>query len=317
MLEDNKAAKLFLSAIIGEEIIELDYIQNEVTREKIPLLKDDKDNDKDKDTDISLIQISRFDFSAKIKTESGFKTIAIELQRAKFLADLMRFRRYLGLHYQREDNSYKDADGDIHPRQIYYIFFLGYDTNLPPCPVLKVDYSVRDACSGEVFQTTDEFITGLHHVSWVIQIGLLKASRRNRLEQILSIFDQSNALENHQLLDIDDENYPKEYRVILRRLRKAMENYEIRRKMELEDDVLNAYKKKNREVARLNKLVADKDKIIDENNQTIEKNAQDLADANQTITEQGQTIEKNAQDLAEANAVIEALKKQLGLKSAR
>ena len=261
MLEDNKVAKLFLSAIIGEEILELDYIQNEVTREKVPLIEEDSDK--------SPLQISRFDFAAKIKAESGPKTVTIELQRAKFLADLMRFRRYLGLHFQREDNSYKDDNDKVHPRQIYCIFFLGYETNLPACPVLKVDYNVKDAFSGVVLSTIDEFITGLHHVSWIIQINLLKASRRNELEEILSVFDQTNILDNRQLLDINDETYPEAYRVIIRRLRKAMEDYDIRRKMELEDDVLNAFQKQAREMKKLNMVVAQQGQAIADKDQTI------------------------------------------------
>jgi hypothetical protein len=278
MLEDNKVAKLFLSAIIGEEILELDYIQNEVTYEKAILLEDNK----------SPIQISRFDFAAKIKTESGPKTVTIELQRAKLLADLMRFRRYLGLHFQREDNSYKDDNDKIHPRQIYCIFFLGYETTLPACPVLKVDYNVKDVFSDTVLSTTDEFITGLHHVSWVIQINHLKASRRNQLEQILSVFDQTNALDNQRLLDIDDETYPEAYRVIIRRLRKAMEDYDIRRKMELEDDVLNAFQKQAMEVEKLNMVVAQQGQAIADKDQTIST----LSNQNESLSNELNELKK-------------------------
>jgi archaellum component FlaC len=283
MLEDNKVAKLFLSAIIGEEILELDYIQNEVTRENIdekvtgPIIFIDEEK--------KPLKISRFDFAAKIKTETGFKTVTIELQRARYLSDLMRFRRYLGINYQREANSYRDDDDNMHPRQIYCIFFLGYETTLPPRPVLKVDYNVKDASSGEELYTEDEFVAGLHHISWIIQIGHLKERRRNELEQILSVFDQSNILDNQQLLYVDDEAYPEAYQVIIRRLRKAMEDYDLRRKMELEDDVLNAFQKQAREMERLKKTVAD--------------NAKTIADKDQAISTLSSQYETVSQELAE------------------
>jgi len=98
LLEDNKVAKLLLSAIIGEQIEELDFSAQERTVE-VPRSKKES----------QPLTVCQFDFSAKVKTENGYKTISIELQKAKYLADLIRFRRYLGLHYQHPDNSYVEV----------------------------------------------------------------------------------------------------------------------------------------------------------------------------------------------------------------
>jgi len=97
MLEDNKVAKLFLSAIIGENIEELEFSPQERTVE-IP----------GRTVESSPLTVCRFDFSAKILTEAGFKTVTVELQKAKLQSDLMRFRRYLGVQYQNPDNTCDD-----------------------------------------------------------------------------------------------------------------------------------------------------------------------------------------------------------------
>jgi hypothetical protein len=175
MLEDSQVAKLFLSAIIGEHITELEFHAQEHTVE-IPSTSVER----------APLTVCHLDFSAKIETPKGFRTVLIELQKAKFLSDLMRFRRYLGVHYQSSDT----AQG-ARSRQIYCIYFLNYGMGLPPRPVLTVDYRVHDVCTGDEFPASGEFVSGLHHRSWIVQIRRLKKRRRNDLEKILSIFDQS------------------------------------------------------------------------------------------------------------------------------
>jgi len=251
MLEDNKVAKLFLSAIIGENIIELEFS----TQERMVEIKPP---DKEK----MPLTVCRLDFSAKIKTETGFKTVIIELQKAKYLSDLMRFRRYLGLHYQDTDNSFDDKQ--VKARQIYCIYFLDYGMDLPARPVLKVNYKVWDAYTGDEFPASSEFVSGLRHRSWIVQIHQLKERRRNELEKILSVFDQSNVTYSRHILDVDEETFPGDYREIIRRLRKAMEDPQKRREMELEDDIIKELQDKERQIEEKNKTIADMGKTIAE-----------------------------------------------------
>ena len=255
MLEDDKVAKLFLSAIIGEDIIELDFSAQErtveVPYERTPVSKER-----------APLTVCRLDFSAKIKTENGFKTVIIELQKAKFLSDLMRFRRYLGLHYQSANNTYDERQEKA--RQIYCIYFLDYGMDLPPRPVLKVDYMVRDAYTGDEFPVAGEFVSGLHHRSWIVQIHQLRQNRRNDLEKILSIFDQNNITDSRYILDVDEESFPEAYQQIIRRLRKAGESSQKRREMELEDDIVKELQDKERQIEKKEEELKEKDKTIAE-----------------------------------------------------
>ena len=272
MLEDNKVAKLFLSAIIGETIAELDFSAQERT---VEIQRRDKEN--------PPLTVCHFDFSAKIETEAGFKTVTIELQKAKLTSDLMRFRRYLGLQYQNSSNTY---DGKAEKaRQIYCIYFLDYGTDLPARPVLKVNYKVEDAYTGDEFPASGEFVAGLHHRSWIVQIRELKKRRRNDLEKILSIFDQSNVTDVRHILDVDDETFPEEYRQIIRRLRKAMEDPKKRREMELEDDIIKELQDKERLIEENAKVLKEKDRVLKENAKALKEKDKVLKEKDKTIAE--------------------------------
>ena len=289
MLEDNKVAKLFLSAIIGEEIIELEFSAQERTVE-MQSIKKGKKKQKEK---VSLT-VCRIDFSAKIKTEAGFKTVIIELQKAKYLADLLRFRRYLGLHYQSPSNTFDSQHEKA--RQIYCIYFLAFGMDLPPSPVLKVYYTVQDVSTGDIFPASGDFVSGLHHRSWIVQINRLKKSRRNDLEKLLGIFDQSNLTDLRYILNVDDENFPEEYRIIIRRLRKAMEDPQKRREMELEDEII-------KELQDMERQIEQKDNIISGLNKTIYNKDQALADHAKQLDVKDQTIAELEKELAKYKTV--------------
>jgi hypothetical protein len=166
MMSDSRVAKSFLSAIIGEKIVELDFTSTEYTL-KTGVKKSRIDRT------LEQIVVCRFDFAAKIETENGnCKTVIIELQKAKFATDIMRFRRYLGTVYQsRENTSDKHR---VKARQIYCVYLLNYEIGLSDSPIIKVDYTVSDLTTGEELEKRNEFIESLNHKSWIVQVKQLK-----------------------------------------------------------------------------------------------------------------------------------------------
>ncbi len=83
-------------------------------------------------------------------------------------------------------------------------------------------------------------------------------------EQLLSIFDQSRKTTDGQILNIREEGYPTKYRPLIRRLQKAASESEIRKKMDIEDEVLE-------ELQDLERLIAKKDKRLKENERKSQK----------------------------------------------
>ena len=311
LLEDNKVAKTFLSAIIGETITELDFsAQENVIKVELEDTETKKMNETValKTNETITLTVCRFDFSAKIKTETGFKTIGIELQKSKLLTNVERFRKYLSIRYSSPDNTYlvakekpkKKSEEHEEPemqkksRQIYCIYILDYGMDLPPVPVLKVFYNAEDVFSGEKFPAKGEFIEGLHHLSWIVQIPELKEKRRNNLEKLLSVFDQSTMTDSRYILDIDDSDFPEEYKDVVRRLIKAKEDPKKMREMELEDDILNELRKREQ---AMQKAIA--------RAEAAEAQAKEKVEAAEEKAKNAEEKAKNAAAEAEANAKAE------------
>lgn len=66
--------------------------------------------------------------------------------------------------------------------------------------------------NNELLRFANPFIEALTHDAIVIQVKHLKQSRRTVLEQFLSIFDQSNRLDNTgHILAINEVDYPEKF----------------------------------------------------------------------------------------------------------
>ena len=270
MMSDSRVAKSLLSAIIGERIVELEFTSTEYTL-KTGIEK------RQIDRTFEQITVCRFDFAAKIETSTGeYKTIIIELQKAKFAADIMRFRRYLGLMYQSAENTYDEHR--VKARQIYCIYFLNYEVGLSDSPVIKVDHKVSDLTTGEELDNRNEFIESLNHKTWIVQVRQLKERRRNELENLLSIFDQHNVCNDKHILNVDENQFSEEYRHIIRKLREACESQKVRGEMQMEDDYISELLMKDEIIAEQDKAIEEKDKAIEEKDKSLLEQQERIAE---------------------------------------
>ena len=278
MMEDNTVAKLVVSSIIGEEVLELEPKPQERTREKLQIGSDD-----------SSLTVYRLDFSAKIKIPSGQKLVHIEMQKASLPTDIPRFRRYLGEQYIDPDNNINTTNGTV-GLQIYCIYFLGKDLGFKDAPVLKINSNVKDVATSEIIETTSDFIDSLHHKSWVVQINCLKDHRRNELEQLLAVFDQSNITRDWHILNVSEEDFPEKFRLIIRRLKSAASDSKVKKQMKVEDEFIR-YLQDCIRVER-DKVIEEKDKTIEESKKTIEEKDKTIEEKDKTIVEKDKEIEE-------------------------
>ena len=267
MMEDLKVAKTLISAIIGEEVEELDFCPQEI-------------NVKYKEGSMTVV---RADFLARIKTAEGYKAVIIELQKALLSSDIRRFRRYVGSQYQSATNVYEDENKISHARPIYCIFFLGHALGNINIPVLTVTNHVRDRATGKELQLRHEFIDCLHHKSWIVQISKLKKHRRDDLEKLLSIFDQSNLTDSNHILNVSESDFPKEYRHIIRRLKQAAESKEITEQMTAEDELISDFQQLARVIAAKEEYIEEQDKKLEEKDKKIEEKDKALATSQQAL----------------------------------
>ena len=220
----------------------------------------------------------RLDFAAKIRLkEGGYRKVIIEIQKAKFSTDIMRFRRYLGEQYRNRENVYHDEEGNRKALPIISIYFLGHRLRGTDRAVIKVQREYCDGITGEKLSCREEFIESLTHDSFVVQIPGLQQPYRSRLEQLLSIFDQHRKVNDH-ILEINEEDYPEEYQRLVRRLIRAAAEKQVMDTMDAEDDILE-------ELENLERTIEKKDKTIQEHEEKLEENKKELEEKDRVIKE--------------------------------
>jgi hypothetical protein len=272
LLDDEKVARLLLSALLGKEVLEVQFRPTEVHHEAPR-------------PDGTQLLVLRMDFAATLRlANGGRKLVLVEIQKARTAWDVQRFRRYLGSNYASPENVCLDPDGNEQALPIVTIYFLGEGLERVDVPVLRINRHYLDVATGEEVRITDPFVEALTHDCIVVQINRLKNRRRTELERLLEVFDQGRAarLDPH-LLDILEENFPEHYRAVLRRLMRAGAEQEVREKMDIEDDILTAFQKEARKSSDLRQAMVEKDQAL------IEKD-QALIEKDQAIEEMGRLI---------------------------
>ena len=146
-------------------------------------------------------------------------------------------RRYLGEHYAAPSNvTASEAGGRPRALPLTTIYFLGHRLAHTDATVLKVGREYVDAVTGERLREREEFVESLTHDSYVIQIPLLPDHRRNDLERLMGVFDQSRRTSSRHFLEVDESELPPKYAPVLRRLLGAAGSREVRDAMIVEDE---------------------------------------------------------------------------------
>jgi hypothetical protein len=267
MMEDNDVAKLLVSKILDEEVVKLDFLPQENIV----------------DVERRSLTVYRMDFKAQIKTLNGEKTVIIEVQKAKFPTDIIRFRKYLGEQYIK--SQYVNIP-------IVSIYFLGYGLDHIKAPVVKVQREYIDLTTNTVIYERESFIESLTHDSYVIQVKYLKAPYKSELEQFLMIFDQSEATGDAHFLKINENEYPEVYEKVMRRLIKAASEPDIRREMEIEDEIIQVLDDLERSVEEQKNTIEEQKKALEEKDKVLEEKDKVLEEKDRLLEEQKKIIEE-------------------------
>lgn len=222
MMEDERVANILLSALLKKEILELQVRPHEYTN-----------------VQRSTISLFRMDFSAKIRDEKGEEhLVLIELQKTWLSTETLRFRQYLGTQYLNKENVCREPASQ-YGLPIISIYILGHTLGELKEPVIYVRRRYLDY-EDNVIEGRDKFIESLTHDSIIVQIPFLQKKTRNRLERLLNLFDQDCRVKgNDHLLEIDESLFQAEDMLVLTRLLKAGVAPEVRRSMEVEDEILS------------------------------------------------------------------------------
>jgi len=294
LLEDVEIAKELLSTILGEEVQSLEVKPQETSTETS-----------------GDIHILRFDFKAVIKKPNGeISKVLIELQKAKQAFNVMRFRRYLGDNYRKEDEVYNEQGmAEKRPLPIVTIYFLGFPLNSIQSGVVKINREYRDVVTQEILDIKEEFVELLTHDSYLIQVRKLAKAARNKLERVLQIFSPiyQSINDRHQVDFQGDTNDPL-VKKMLERLGRAIASEEIRDKMDVEDELDQVFE---REMNKKDEIIAEKEGIIAEQEETIAEKEAIIEEKDKLLVEEKKRAEEEIQKNLELQRQIEELKKQL------
>ena len=295
LMEDNRIAKTILSALLKKEVVSVEMRRHEhpnITRDNISMF--------------------RIDFAARVKENDGMiHLILIELQKTWVDTETLRFRRYLAAQYNAEENMQNEGESKGYAIPLVAIYLLGHRIGDIDKAVVYVNRKAMDYDGKEIFNgEKDPFINSLTHDSIIVQIPLLHGRINNKLDKILSVFDQTRRDDENQhivYLDIDSYEDDSEMMRIVHRLGLATMSAEVRQKMNDEDEFFSAIEARDTQVMRLNKIVSEKIAQLHEKNAQIsEKNAQ-ISEKNAQISEKDAQISEKDAQISEKDAQIKAM----------
>ena len=274
MMEDDRVAKILLSALLQKDIIDLQMKPHEYTEMM--------------QTRISMLRI---DFAATVRNQDGStQLILIELQKTWLATETLRFRQYLGTQYLDKKNVLpKDVNPNGYGIPIVSIYILGHKLGDLEEPVIYVRRNYLDYNSNPITDgVPDPFIESLTHDSVIVQIPYLKGRLRNRLEKILQVFDQEYCLkDNEHLMELDEEALGDDGRLIVGRLMKAAIAPEVRRAMEVEDEILSEIEARDTTIMLKDKMIEQKEQLIERKDQEIELQNSLIKNMIQILSRQG------------------------------
>ncbi len=304
LLEDVRVARTILSALLKQDVLSVEPRAHEYTGKRHQTLS-----------------MYRVDFAARVRQQDGSdQQVLIEIQKSWVPTETLRFRQYLGVQY--EDKRNIDDDGYGLPMVAVYI--LGHKVGDIEEPVLYVKHEAKDYDGNIVTRgLPDPFVSSLTHDSIIVQVPRLHGRINNRLDEVLSVFDQTQANEENQhTLLLDESRYDEDDRdmqLILRRLLEAAASSDMRYEMNVEDEYFSQLEKnetdllvKDKEIAEQRAQLAEKNAELSvQKTQLAEKNAELTAQKTQ-LAEKDAKLKKMAQMLLKSGLSPESIAESLG-----
>ena len=293
LMEDERIAKIILSALLKKEVVDVQVRRNEYTN-----------GTRDQ------VSMFRIDFGAQIRNEDGsLQLILIELQKTWLETETLRFRQYLGAHYANPENILQENNPEGYAIPMVTVYLLGHRVGDIEEPVLYVNHKAFNYQGDEVSKgLPNPFVDSLVHDSIIVQIPLLHGQINNKLEKVLSIFDQHRkAGFNRQVLTLEEDIYSDDSDMVyvLRRLLAAASDTKLRHDMNVEDEFFSAIENRDTAIMARDKRIQEQDFLISEQSNTI-------TEQSNIITEQSDLLKKMAKSMLSNGIAIEDIASATG-----
>ena len=295
LMEDERIAKTLLSALLKKEVVAVEMRRNEYTNGV-------RDN----------ISMFRIDFGAHVKEPDGtIRLVLIELQKTWLETETLRFRQYLGAQYSNPENVPSENNKDGYAIPMVAIYLLGHRVGDINVPVLYVKHKAYDYDGNVVTDgIPDPFVESLIHDSIIVQIPLLHGQVNNRLEKVLSVFDQSqkNGSDRH-VLNVNDTPFDDDddMQYLLRRLFMAAANAQLRQEMNVEDEYFKALEDRDTALMMKDKKLAEQAEQLEQNKAELEQNKAQLRTMALLLSNSGMSVEEIAKSVGMSQDQVKLL----------
>lgn len=289
-MENERVAKFFIGTLLEQQIETVEVKPQEFTYTD----------------ELAGLAVFRLDFIATIKTETGeLKKILIEIQKAKNQIDLMRFRRYLGEQYRKEDRI--NNEKAVLP--ITTIYILGFILPEIESACLKVERNYKDLINKNIIIKKSDFVEKLTHDSFIVQVDRITDRYQTSLDKLLSVFEQNNFADETKITkQFSHPTDTEDVKILTDILHHSGTNPEERKRIEIEQEAwrtINAmFEEKEKELL---KALNEKDKALNEKDKALDEK-------DKALDEKDKALDEKDKANAELVRQLEELKRKLGEK---
>ncbi len=284
LMEDNRIAKTILSALLKKKVIDVKIRRNEyanLTRRE-------------------SISMFRIDFAATVLDEDNQPHLMlIELQKTWLPTETLRFRRYLALQYNNEENMRKEEHGK-YAIPMVAIYLLGHCVGEIEEPVIYVNHHAYNYDGKKVEAgIPDPFVESLQHDSIIVQIPLLHGRVNNRLEKVLCLFDQTNVADNKKVIKVDDKQFEgdNDMEYIVRRLQSAAADPDMRYQMNAEDEFFKELEARDSLIMEKDGQLKEKDGQLKEKDEMLRKMIKGMQENGMSLDEIAKMLNKTVDEV--------------------
>ena len=273
IMEDERIAKTMLSALLKKEVVHVTVRPHEYSN-----------------TTRDTLSMFRIDFAATVREREGNeikdRLVLIELQKTWLNTETLRFRQYLGAQYSNKNNIREAEDkGFAYPMVAVYL--LGHRVGNIKEPIVYVNHDVFDY-NGNVVEdgNMEPFVESLTHNSIIVQIPLLHGNVNNRLEKVLSVFDQTLVDgDTQQVLKIDEDKFADDNDMlyVLHKLTAAAANSEMRQDMNVEDEYYKAIEDRDTAIMQRDKMLKERDCKMAQMDERLSQQSEQLSQQSEQL----------------------------------
>ena len=303
IMEDERIAKIMLSALLKKEVVHVTERPHEYSN-----------------TTRDTLSMFRIDFAATVREREGNeikdRIVLIELQKTWLNTETLRFRQYLGAQYSNKNNIREAEDkGFAYPMVAVYL--LGHRVGNIKEPIVYVNHDVFDYNGNVVKEGNMEpFVESLTHNSIIVQIPLLHGNVNNRLEKVLSVFDQTFVDgDTQQVLKIDEDKFADDNDMlyVLHKLTAAAANSEMRQDMNVEDEYYKAIEDRDTAIMQRDKMLRERDCKMAQMDERLSQQSEQLSQQSEQLSQQSEQLRNMAKALFANGLSVEQISNMTGI----